>query len=151
MAEPRDTRGFASRLIRLDPLPSDTEYQEYRTKLETALRAAERRVKVTGWIAVASCIVMVAVLFLFAGKLFDDPDPWLKESGGKSMAASVAFLVAMATFFLSLAAYYSRYRPGVRDARERLRDAMLLDLQRQVRDLRELLEQILRRDKLDSN
>jgi len=148
-ADPRDTRGFASRLLRQDEPLSDSQYQEYHARLEAALTAAERRVKVAGWVVVTSCVLVLALTFLGASKLLGDFDPWSKESTAWSVAAGVAYWLATATFFLSLASYYSRFRLGVKDARERLRDAALLDLQKQIRELRELVERNSRRDERD--
>jgi hypothetical protein len=145
MADPRATRGFASRLLRQDERLSDAQYQEYRTKLEAALTAAELRVKVLGWVVVASGVLMLTAMLLSAGKLLGDFDPWSKEATVESVALGVVFCLATATIL------HSRFRSGVKNAKERLRDASLLDLQRQVRELRELVERYVRRDEPDSD
>ncbi len=151
MADRSDTRGFASRLLRQDEPLSELKYQAYRTRLEAALTAAERRVKAAGWVVVASCVLILTLVYLSAGNLLGDFDPWSEKASVGSVGAAVVYGLATVTFFLSLASYYSRFRPGVRDARERLRDESLLHLQRQIRELRELVERNLHHDEPDSD
>jgi hypothetical protein len=137
MPDQHNPRGFASRLLQQDESLSDSKYQEYRMKLENALRVAERREKLAGRVVVASCVITVTLMFVGGSRLLGDFDPWSKEANFVSVAAGVVYLLATGVFFLSLASYFSRFRPGVKAAREEIRDAMLLDLQRQVRELRE--------------
>ena len=89
-------------------------------------------------------------MFVGGSKLIGDFDPWSKGATVASVAAGAAYLLATALFFLSLAAYYSRFRPRVRDAEGRFRDLVLLDLQRQVRELREQAGRSSQREGPDS-
>jgi hypothetical protein len=140
MANSRDPGRLASELLRQDEPLSDSEYQAYRRKLETALTTAERREKLVGRIAVASFIISFTLMFVGGSRVLGDFDPWSKNANIVSVTAGTVYILAIVLFFLSLASYYSRFRPGVREARERLRDATILDLQRQIRELRELAE-----------
>jgi hypothetical protein len=146
MANTHDPGRFASELLRQDEPLSDSEYQEYRRKLENALTAADRREKRAGRIVVASGVISLTLMFVGGSKLLGDFDPWSKDANVVSVAAGVVYLLATGLFFLCLASYYSRFRPAVRDAKERLRDASILDLQRQIRELRERAKQDARSD-----
>jgi hypothetical protein len=148
MANPHDTEGFAARLLQQDEPLSDVQYQECRARLAAALAAAERRARL---VVVAFFALMLTLMLLSAVKLLGNSDPSFNGSTVGSVATGVIFWVATATFFLSLASYYSRLWRGVKDARERFRDACLLDLQRQVRELRELVERNSRHDERDSD
>jgi hypothetical protein len=136
MDEPRDPRRFASDLLRQDEPLNGAQYEEYRMNLEKALTAAESREVVTGRVVAASCVLSLALLFVGWSNAIGSFDPWSKDATPWSVAAGVLYWLATALFFLSLASYYSRFRPGTRAARERIRDAAILDLQRQLRDLR---------------
>jgi hypothetical protein len=146
MSNPRDTNRFASRLLRQDESLSDSRYQEYRVKLEIALQTAERREKLIGHVVVASCVVSFTLMFVGGSKLLGDFDPWSKNATTTSIATGVVYLLTTVLFFLSLATYYSRLRPAVKDAKERLRDERILDLQRQIEEIRKLLVSNTRHD-----
>ena len=137
MADRHDETGFASRLLRQDEPPTDAEYREYRRRLEDALAAAERRVRVTGYVVVGSCVVSLTLMFVGGSKVLGDFDPWSRDATAWSVAAGVVYVLATGLFFLSLASYCSRFRPRVRDAKDQLRDTAILGLQRQLRELRE--------------
>ena len=151
MANHPDPSDFAARLLRQDEPVNEVKYQEYRMKLENALRAAEQRLKVTGWVVVVSCVISFTLMFVGGSKVIGDFDPWSRNANVASIVVGVVFLVATVLFWVSLASYYSRFRPGLADAKERLRDANILDLQRQIRELHQLVEQNLRRDESTSD
>lgn len=146
MADPQDNRDFATRLLRQDEPLSDAAYQGYRDRLEASLRAAEWREKWAGRVVVVACVVSLTLMFVGGSQWLGDFDPWSKESNAVSVIAGIVYVIATATVCLGLAAYYSRFRPGVRAARERLRDVAILDLQRQVRELRESLARLAPRE-----
>jgi hypothetical protein len=150
MANRHDPSRFVARLLGQDDPLSDAQYQEYRRGLDDALRAAERRERLAGRVAVGSCAVSLTLMFVGGSKLIGDFDPWSKGASVVSVAAGVVYLLATTLFFLSLASYYSRFRPRVRDVKERLRDLVLLDLQRQIRELREQAGRHSGRDEPDS-
>jgi hypothetical protein len=137
MNESRDPSRFASELLRQDEPLSDSEYQTYRGKLENALATTARREKLTRRFVVASCVITFALMFVGGSKVVGDFDPWSKDATFVSMTLGLVFSLAIATFLLSSVTYFWWYQPKVKDAKERLRDANLLDLQRQIRELRE--------------
>ena len=141
-----DPKNFASQLLRQDIPLSDSQYREYRQKLEEALRAAERRERLAYRVVLGSCVVMLALMFLGGSRWLGAFDPWSKDATIMSVVAGVVYLFATVTFFLTLASYYSRFRPRVRDTKEQLRDLALLDLQRQLCELREQVRQSSYRD-----
>jgi hypothetical protein len=137
MNDPRDPDSLAARLLRQDDPVSAARYQEYRAKLEAALTAARWRERLAGRVVVIACVLSLALMFVGGGGVIGSFDPWSKDATLVSVAAGVVYCVATGVFFLSLASYFSRFRPGVSEARERLRDADLLELQQQIRELRE--------------
>jgi hypothetical protein len=139
MTDPRHTDSFASQLLRQEDGLSDSQYREYREKLERALEKAMRRERLVYWVCAVSCVVMVTLSFVGGSKVLGDFDPWSKGANFWSVTAGVVYVLATILFFLSLASYYSRFRPATRDAGERLRDASILELQQQVRELRKLI------------
>ncbi|MGL4555129.1 MAG: hypothetical protein ACRC33_28520 [Gemmataceae bacterium] len=139
MSDPRRPDRFASRLLQADEPVSEAQYQEYRMNLENALSAAQRREKWAGRLAGVTLVVGLLLLFAGGSKLFGSFDPWSKDATALSVAAGLAYVAVATTCAITLASYYSRFRPATREAKERIRDALLLDLQRQVRELRERL------------
>lgn len=146
MAKQNDPGRFKSQLLQQDEPLNESKYQEYRENLEKAFRTAERRLVLTGWVVVISGVISLSLLFVGGSKLIGDFDPWSKNANIASIAAGVVFILASILFWVSLASYYSRFRPGLKDTKERLRDASILELQRQVRELRDLVERSLRHD-----
>jgi uncharacterized membrane protein len=128
---------FASRLLGQEVLPSEAEYREYRHRIEDLLARAERRVRLTGFVVVGSCLTSLVLLYVGGSKLLGDFDPWSPKATVWSIAAGIAYWISVTLFFLSLASYYSRFRPRVKEAKDLLKDATILDLQRQLRELRE--------------
>jgi hypothetical protein len=146
MAKQNDPGRFKSQLLQQDEPLNESKYQEYRESLEKAFRTAERRLVLTGWFVVLSGVISLTLLFVGGSKLIGDFDPWSKNANISSVAAGVVFVLATVLFWVSLASYYSRFRPGLKDTKERLRDASILELQRQIRELRDLVERSLRHD-----
>jgi hypothetical protein len=136
MTNSRNTNSFASQLLQQDEAMSGSQYKDYRRKLEHALTTAQRRGELVYWLCAASCVVSLTLMFVGGSKIIGAFDPWSEEANVWSVAAGSVYLLATVVFFLSLASYYSRFRPGAREARERLRDASILELQRQVCELR---------------
>jgi hypothetical protein len=139
MTDPRHTDSFASQLLRQEDGLSDSRYREYREKLERALTTAERRERFAYWVCAVSCVVMVTLTFVGGSRIIGDFDPWSKGANVWSVTAGVVYVLATVLFFLSLASYYSRFRPAAREAKELIRDASILELQRQVRELHKLI------------
>jgi hypothetical protein len=104
--------------------------------LEAALSSAERKEKLAGNIAAASFAVGLLLMFVGGSRVVGSFDPWSKDANPLSITLGVIYALASVTFPLALAVGLARFRPAVGAARERIRDAMILDLQREVRELR---------------
>ena len=136
MTNSHNTSRFAAQLLQQDEPLSDSQYKEYRMKLENALTTAERREKLARRVVVVSCVVSFTLIFVGGSQIFGDFDPWSKEATIVSVTLGVIYFLAAVIFPLSLASYYSRFRPRVREAKEQIRDASILDLQREICELR---------------
>jgi len=136
MPNSQNTTRFATQLLQQDQPLSDSQYKEYRMKLENALTTAQRRQKQAYRVAVVSCVICVTLIFVGGSQIFGSFDPWDKSANIVSMTLGVIYLFSAVIFPLSIASYYSRFRPRVREAREQLRDASILDLQREICELR---------------
>jgi hypothetical protein len=147
MTDSHDPSRFASELLRQDEPLSDSEYQEYRGKLENALMTTARREKRAGRFLIASLVISFTLMFVGGSKLLGSFDPWSKDATFVSAALGLVFSLAIAIFLLSACTYFWWFQPGVKDAKERLRDANILDLQRQIRELREKAAPIARHEK----
>lgn len=136
MFNPRHDEDFASILLKQDETLSDSQYKDYRMNLEKALSAAERKEKLTGHVAAASFAVALILMFIGGSRILGAFDPWSKDANPLSVTLGVIYCLASVTWPLALAVGFARYRPAVGTAKERIRDAMILDLQREIRDLR---------------
>jgi hypothetical protein len=136
MAESEHASRFASQLLQQGESLSDSQYKDYRMNLENALKAAERKEQMAAKVAAASFAVGLALMFVGGSKILGDFDPWDKNANPLSVTVGVIYCLASVTFPLSLAVGFARFRPAVGAAKERIRDAMILDLQREIRALR---------------
>lgn len=137
MTNPQYDEDFTSRLLKQDEVLSDSQYKDYRMNLENALGAAERKEKVAGHVAAGSFAVALILMFVGGSSVFGAFDPWSKDATPFSVALGAIYCLASVAWPLALAIGFSRYRPAVGKAKGRIRDAMLLDLQREVRSLRQ--------------
>lgn len=138
--------GFAMKLLKQDEPLSQSDYKEYRMKLENALTSAERREKLAGRVAGVSVAVSVVLMFVGGSNLLGSIDPWSKDATMASMALGVVFVLATLSALFSLATYYSQFRPQVRDVKEQLRDASILALHGELSELRKQVAMNSRRD-----
>lgn len=136
MADAPTPGSFAARLLDQDPPPDAAAYAAYRAAVDAALARAGRRQQWAGRVVVASLVISLALMFVGGSGVIGDFDPYAKGATPLSIAAGVVYVLATGTFFVSLASYYSRFRPGVRAAEERARDLAILDLRRQLAEIR---------------
>lgn len=108
-------------------------------KLESALIAAERREKSVACIVVSWCTAACLLTVVGASGVAGPFDPFSKDATFLSTVLGVIYLVAALVFPTSVLLYFTRFRPAVREAKERLRDASILEIQRQVREIRTLI------------
>lgn len=139
MTDPAAQRRFAAQLLQQDQPLSDPEYKEYRMNLECVLSRAERREQVARYVVLVSLVLSLVLMFVGGSKVLGDFDPWSTRSTSISVVLGVVYVAATVLFWVSLASYFSRFRPGIRNAQDQIREAMLHDVQRQLRELREQL------------
>ena len=146
MNDPPEINSFARQLLGQDEPLSSSEYKEYRIKLENALTSAERRNQLASRIVYVSFVVVVALMFVGGSRVVGSFDPWSKDATPVSVAIGVIYMLAAVIFPISLASYYSRFRPKVGQIKEQLRDASILALQGELSELRKQIAIISRRD-----
>ncbi len=142
MNNPEQTERFGAKLLQHDESLSDAEYHEYRMKLEQTLARAERREKRAGVVAVVSFALALVLMFVGGSRLLGSFDPFDKNSTILSVTLGVIYCSAAVLFWVTMAAYFSRFRPQTREARDDLRDARILDIQRDICQLRRQIEAI---------
>jgi len=146
MHDSYDSNGFATQLLQQDNPLTDSAYKEYRMKLEQALTVAERREKLTGRIAAVSLVIGVILMFAAGTKVIGSFDPGDPEATITSVALGVVYWLAIVAGLISLASYYSRFRPRIRDLKDQIRDNNILALQYEIAELRKQVGATSRRD-----
>ena len=71
---------FAMQLLQQDQPFSESEYKEYRMKLEDALTAARRRERLVGHAAWVSFLIGVVLMFVGGSRVVGDLDPWSRDA-----------------------------------------------------------------------
>ncbi len=127
---------FAMQLLQQDQPFSESEYKEYRMKLEDALTAARRRERLVGHAAWVSFLIGVVLMFVGGSRVVGDFDPWSREATILSVMLGVIYCIAAVTWPLAMASYFSRFRPRVRDIKEQIRDTTICALQCEIAELR---------------
>lgn len=136
MTDPLFSNSFASQLLQQERTLTDSQYAEHRRKLEQELIAARKREKLAYWIAAVSGVLSVTLMFVGGSRIIGSFDPSSQDANVLSIAAGIIYVLATVVFLVCVASYYSRFRPGTREARERLRDMSIIDLQRQISEVR---------------
>lgn len=137
---------LVDRLLQQDVDPNDTRYQEHRMQLELALKKAEQQEKIVSSITVISLILSLTGMFLGGTRAVGAFDPWEKDATILSVTIGVIYFVALILFWFSLASYFSRYRPRVRNVKEQIRDANIQLLHQELQDLKQQVSVLLRRE-----
>ena len=133
-------------LLGQDKPVEDHDYQEYRMKLENALTTAERREKLTGRVAGVSLVVAFILLFAGGTKFFGSFDPWDKDATILSVTLGAMYWITILTGSVGLASYYSRFRPKIKEIKDRIQDTRLLAIQCEISELRKQISEIRRAD-----
>src|SRR5262245_42111422 len=136
MSSSHPTSHFAMQLLQQDQPLSTPDYTEYRMKLENALTAAERREKLTTWIAGISFFVAIVLMFVGGSNAFGAFDPWDKDATLLSVTLGALYAIAMIAWPVALAVGFSRFRPRIREIKEQIRDTSILALQVEIAELR---------------
>ena len=110
-------------------------------QLEQLLVRAERHEQRAKWVVVVAFFLGMALMFVGGSRVVGSFDPTDKEANPLSIVLGVIYALAVVTWPIALASYYSRFRPNTRRARERLMENTLQELQQEVRELRARLDQ----------
>jgi hypothetical protein len=146
MPDDHDSANFVRQLLQQDIPPDDSAYQEYRMKLEQALTIAQRRETLAGRVAVVSLIVGVVLMFAAGSKVIGSIDPADAEATILSVSLGVVYWLAVIAGLISIASYYSRFRPRIREIRDQIRDTNILALQHEIAQLRKEISEFARHD-----
>jgi prepilin-type N-terminal cleavage/methylation domain-containing protein/prepilin-type processing-associated H-X9-DG protein len=138
---------FVSTLLAQDDFLSSPELVEHRRQVLARLaqaRTRERRARRLLFFAWGGCIALVALVFVIAarhvGEASDWPDP-LRYS------LAMAILLSPVVAALLLGIYLFRYRSELVRAKTAAREQALLDIPRQLNELREQLRELKAREK----
>ena len=143
MTKPTPTIQFAAQLLQLDQPLSESQYKEYRMKLEQALTSTERWEKRTFIAAGSAFAVALMLMFVGGSKVVGEFDPWSKDATILSIILGVIYCLASATFPLAVAANLTRFRPRAKDLKEQIRDASILALHGEISELRKQVALLL--------
>lgn len=146
MPSRQDPVPFAVHLLMQDAGVSETDYKEYRVKLENALTTAKRRERLTGHIAWVAFAVSFALMFAGGTRIVGSFDPWEKDATALSVILGAIYCVAMIAWPVALAIGFSRFRPKIRKIEDQIRDANLAALHFEVVELRKQVAEISRRE-----
>lgn len=146
MDNSRPANRLASQLLQLDEPLNDSQYKEYRMSLETALTLAQRREKRAAWVAGVAFAVSLILMFVGGSEIVGDFDPWSPRATFLSSTLGVIYFVANIVWPVSLASYFARFRPKIRDIKEQIRDTSLLALHSEIAELRKQVGAMSRRD-----
>lgn len=136
MANSHDSENdFRAELLRQDEAV-DSEYERYRRKLELALSKAEQTERLVSWLAAVSFAIAFALMFVGGSRVVGSFDPTEQGATAISVLLGVVYAAAAVLFWLCVAFYFLRFRPRVKLARDDIRDADILELRRQVSELR---------------
>lgn len=132
---------FVKALLQQGPQLSPEEYAAYRRKLKERLARAESDERLMRRIVFVVC-GLVGLLWLVLVWVCFSWDVGEAQPGiplGILMVAAYYVVPVVAGYAVLL--YFLKYRPRLRDAQRQEQHALLLDLQRQLNELREQLSQ----------
>ena len=139
MSDRQLPENFRANLLRQDESLHSERYKEHRMQLEQSLTQAESRERVTKRVVVGA-IVVIAILFpLLASHVFGSPVPFDKDATVLSITAGAIYTIAMAMFFVGLAANFWNL-PRLRRTRKGLQEETIRDLRHELAELRQLVE-----------
>ena len=133
---------IANQLLQQENQQYDSEYKDYRMKLETALTAAERRERLIGHLVWMSFLVAYVLMFVGGSRVLGPFDPTEEGANFVSIALSFVYVVAAIIFPVSLASYLSRVRPQSVNARSQLREANQMVVRTELAELRQQIARL---------
>lgn len=139
MAEVPKTNGSLGEGLLREETVIESEYEEYRMKLELALIRAERSERIVFHVCWISFLLSFALTFVGGSRIVGSFDPYGKTANPLSIALGVLYVLATIAWPLSLASVYSRFRPRIRDIKQEISESKIDQLQHEVEQLREKL------------
>jgi hypothetical protein len=136
MTESHQPDSFASQLLGQDKAVDESDYREYRMKLEVALTTAERREKIAGITAAVAFGIGLVLMFVGGSRVVGSFDPWSRDATVLSITLGVIYCIALVVWPVAMASYFSRFRPRAQAIKEQIRDTNILALQSEVAALR---------------
>ena len=94
-----------------------------------------------GRIAVICFVVAFALMFVGGSRILGSFDPWDSNATVLSVTLGVIYCAASVVFWVALASYFSRFRPRTREAKDTIRDARVLELEHEIKELRKQIEE----------
>lgn len=145
MAEHEERQQRIKRLLAQDPAINDTHMKEFRMQLEQSLEASEAKAKQTRRRILIAWLIYMAVMLVNVAL----PTQWRNATVDPQMMRFQEMLFVPLTFLtilvmvigvLLVILYLFKYQPRLGRARFDLQTSMLLELQEQVKELRENFE-----------
>lgn len=109
-------------------------------QLEQQLKRAERNEKRVYWVVVGAAVIAGCGFLLKASNTLGGFDPWDQDATALSVTVGVVLAMALIIFWYGLLAYYGRFRLVTKDVKEKLIFESIRELQREVGELRKLME-----------
>lgn len=139
MTESNGINSFAAKLLQQEEAFLSTQYQEHRMKLELQLSRAEWKERVTSRVIIFALAISIMAMFVIGSGRFGSADPGNQDATFVSVSMGVLYGLSATVFWMGLASYYSRFRPGVRRIRELLLEESIRELRQDVNELRKLM------------
>lgn len=140
---------FAARLLEQDEVMSGPEYAAHRDQLAGAISTARWRERIAYRVCAISGVIAFTLMFVGGSGVLGSFDPASRDATVLSVGLGVIYVICMVTFCVLLASYYSRFRPGTRQAREDLRDWQLAQLESHVSALAKQVAELARESRGD--
>lgn len=136
--KPESTNSLRAALLR-EETPDKSEYERYRMNLELEINRVERLERATFHVCWISMLLAGGLTFVGGTKLFGSFDPYDDTANPLSISLAVIYVISAIIFSLSLASYYSRFRPRTRALKQENSDAKIEQLQQEIEELRKQL------------
>jgi hypothetical protein len=127
-------------LLQFDEPFVQSHYKEYRMSLEAALNRAERNERLSFHACWIGFLLAFVLMFVGGTQILGSFDPTDDRATAVSIALASIYALAMLTWPLAAAFYFSRVRPRIKRIKEDIRDAEIAELKRDVAELRDVIQ-----------
>lgn len=138
--QPPPMKSIGAQMLEYDEPLNESDYKDYRMNLNVALDRVERNEKILYHVCWVSFLLAMILMFVGGSGIAGSFDPTSDQATPVSISLGVVYLLASVTWPLAAASLYSRIRPKIRRIRDEIRDANILELRRELKELREQLE-----------